>query len=102
LIMIIQTMYERTLAVVDEARATWIRNLILGAAATAPKNPARYIKAVLDKEPNPRARFLPPADVPPESSSCGRCGPNHRLEDPETGKDAGPCPDCHPSNARAS
>ena len=32
---------------------------------------------------------------------CGQCAPNRRLEDAE-GHDAGPCPECHPSKARAS
>jgi hypothetical protein len=45
------------------------------------------------------------ATVIPRPEWCGgeTCNPNsRRLEHPETGADRGPCPDCHPSKARAS
>ena len=43
---------------------------------------------------------LPPLAPVPEH--CGKCSPSRRREDPVTGADLGPCPDCHPSTVRES
>lgn len=40
-----------------------------------------------------------PAEAPPRPD-CPTCQSRRRLEDPVTGYDAGPCPDCHPIAAR--
>lgn len=47
-------------------------------------------------------RKCPSDPARPTRQKCGdpRCGPNRRLEDPDTGADRGPCPTCHPSAQR--
>ena len=94
---VIDSISQRTSRVIDADQAAVIAEEIL--AGQQVKNPRAYVQAAIVREPNPAARWLP-AD--PEPEPCGTCNSTRRLEDPETRDDAGPCPDCHPSNARAS
>ena len=57
LIMIIQTLYAQTDCVVSADWAVKVRNNILTGQPVA--NPVAYVKAVIEREPDPRTRFLP-------------------------------------------
>jgi hypothetical protein len=53
---IIQTIYATTSCVIDAAWAAKIRDHILNGHKAG--NPAAYVRAVIEKDPDPRARFL--------------------------------------------
>lgn len=88
-----QTIYDVTDRPVDALWAGRIRALISGLAKDDDLGPA-YFEKVIRNEQDPVRRFLEHDPPPPW---CGECSPNRRLEDPETGSDAGRCPKCHPS-----
>ena len=93
---IIETIYDQTDRVIDAYWAAKIRDHIASLAKTAKPGPA-YFKAAIEREPDAAKRFLE-HDPPP--AWCGRCSPARRIEDPETGADLRPCPDCHPVSLR--
>lgn len=57
LIMIIQTLYDRTDRVVGAEWAAKVRDRILAGQPVA--NPFAYVKAAIEREPDPKTRFLP-------------------------------------------
>lgn len=93
----IDSISQRTSRVIGADQAAVIADEILSGQDA--KNPRAYIQAAIMREPNPAARWLPAA---PDPEPCGTCNSTRRLEDPRTRDDAGPCPDCHPSKAKAS
>lgn len=100
--VVIDSIHQRTKQVINGDRAAVIADEILSGQQV--KNPRAYVQTAILREPNPVARWLSdmPAAAPPEPEPCGKCNPQRRREDPVTGADLGPCPDCHPSRARAS
>lgn len=51
------------------------------------------------KRKPPRSQRL----AQPRPTWCGTCHPHtRRREDPDTGADRGPCPDCHPTGRTTS
>jgi hypothetical protein len=88
-----QTIYAVTDRAIDALWAGQIRTLIAGLAKDGDLGPAYFEKAIRN-DPDPVKRFLGHNPPPPW---CGECTPYRRLEDPETGADAGQCPRCHPS-----
>lgn len=93
--VIIDSIHARTGRVVPAAHARKVATGILAAASRRPKNLGAYLRASIQKEPDPRSRFLPPEPEQP-ARHCARCHDSRRIED-TAGNDAGPCPDCHPS-----
>lgn len=88
-----QVIYDVTDRPIDALWADWIRARIARLAKDGELGPA-YFEKTIRSEPDPVGRFL---DHEPPPPWCGECNPYRRLEHPETGGDAGPCPDCHPS-----
>jgi hypothetical protein len=90
--VVIDSIHQRAARVIGADQAALIADEIL--AGQQVKNPRAYVQTAILREPNPAARWLPAV---PEPDPCGKCNSSRRLEDPVTGDDAGPCPECHPS-----
>lgn len=96
---VIDSIHQRTRRVITADQATVIAGEILSGQDV--KNSRAYVQAAILREPNPAARWLP-AEPATEPERCGKCSPSRRLEDPVTGTDIGPCPECHPSLRKES
>jgi hypothetical protein len=93
--MIIGLIHDRTGRVIPAALARTVAQDIMAAAPKRPNSLSAYLRAAIQKEPDPRGRFLPPEPEQP-AQHCARCHDSRRIAD-AAGNDAGPCPDCHPS-----
>lgn len=77
------------------------------AAMDGVRKPAAYMASLSDDDLRALAeqrrdeRERPARRAKPEQRPhCGECSPTRRLEDPEDGRDRGPCPRCHWSSVR--
>ena len=93
--MIIGLIHDRTGRVIPAAHARNVAHGIMDAAPRRPNSLSAYLRAAIQKEPDPRGRFLPPEPERP-TQHCARCHDSRRIQD-ANGDDAGPCPECHPS-----
>jgi len=97
---IIGLINDRTGRVVTAGHAKTIASTILAAAKRHPDNLGAYIRTAIRNEPNPKGRFLPPAeDEPaPEPGPCGECDRGMREK-----PDGTPyrCPVCRPAHEAA-
>jgi hypothetical protein len=95
---------ERALRLPAVSRHPW--HEIRGAALAVARDPESQHPGRLAHDGPWWERGAPrasPAPAWPEWCGDETCNPNtRRREDPATGADRGPCPECHPSKARAS
>jgi hypothetical protein len=102
-LQVIAAMAGATGTEISDVTADAIAADVLGSATDPVPHKLAYVLKSIANERDPRARWLPKPAVPARTRFAGPppwCGDRwcsqktHRREDPDTGADLGPCPNC--------